>query len=574
MEEHVKIFHALKTSHTRGSKQEIADLIAACDLVQKSKAKAKTLSGGQKRKLQLALMFAGGSAVCCVDEVSSGLDPLSRRKIWDILMAERSDRTIIMTPHFLDEADFLSDHIVILSEGKVKAEGTSAGLKHRLGDGYSVHVPNHAAQPVISSMEGVSQRHDTDDTKYTASSSAQIVRLLNTLERGGVKDYRISGPTLEDFFLRLVKPSTGETPEHVALQGAEESENEKNHSTGVQNSGINLHPGRHISPWRQGWILFLKRFRIFRRSYLPYCCVVAIALIGAGVSPLILTHYDGIKCGNATNANSLPLDFYDYDYSESFGTLFNAQVVYAPPSAISNQSFTNLFNLYGTNPDTYGYTDNNTRDQFFDQFQSVDNLNDFDADIAQHTDGSPGGVFLGDGSSAPRLAWQASIDLSSPMGLLNIMDNILLNQSIVTSFTSIPILGSAPDLYEYAPLLFAVYYGFILACYPAFFALYPTNERLRSARAMQYSNGVRPLPLWLAYIAFDFVFVAVISVISIALLASSSHVTKNFGAASNFWYVELLGSRAPLPLLRLSTLKYDTPSRVSKDTSALAAETP
>lgn len=69
--EDVRILHRLKAADTRNSNLDVAILIEACDLVRKVKAKAKTLSGGQKRKLQLAMTFAGGSEVCCVDEVSS-----------------------------------------------------------------------------------------------------------------------------------------------------------------------------------------------------------------------------------------------------------------------------------------------------------------------------------------------------------------------------------------------------------------------------------------------------------------------------------------------------------------------
>lgn len=75
------IFNNLKKPESRATKEEMRAMIGACDLVPKARAKAKTLSGGQKRKLQLAMMFAGGSSVCCIDEVSSGLNPLSRRKI-------------------------------------------------------------------------------------------------------------------------------------------------------------------------------------------------------------------------------------------------------------------------------------------------------------------------------------------------------------------------------------------------------------------------------------------------------------------------------------------------------------
>lgn len=99
VEEHIRIFNQLKSTGHRDDKEARHNLVRAIDLDRKIGAKAKTLSGGQKRKLQLGMMFTGGSSVCCVDEVSSGLDPLSRRKIWDILLAERGSRTIILTTH-------------------------------------------------------------------------------------------------------------------------------------------------------------------------------------------------------------------------------------------------------------------------------------------------------------------------------------------------------------------------------------------------------------------------------------------------------------------------------------------
>jgi len=106
VQENVKVFTKLKTtSSANHDTEDIRDLICACGLEEKLKAKPKALSGGMQRKLQLALAFTGGSKVCCIDEASSGLDPLSRRKIWEILLAERGQRTILLTTHALDEAD-------------------------------------------------------------------------------------------------------------------------------------------------------------------------------------------------------------------------------------------------------------------------------------------------------------------------------------------------------------------------------------------------------------------------------------------------------------------------------------
>ncbi|RJE17063.1 ABC transporter, partial [Aspergillus sclerotialis] len=111
-------------------------------------------------------MFTGGSSVCCVDEVSSGLDPISRRKIWDILLAERGSRTILLTTHFLDEAELLADNIAILSKGVLKAQGSSVELKHRLGSGYRVHRPNVPGSAPVSDrqLEGIHKEVHLDET--------------------------------------------------------------------------------------------------------------------------------------------------------------------------------------------------------------------------------------------------------------------------------------------------------------------------------------------------------------------------------------------------------------------------
>jgi ATP-binding cassette subfamily A (ABC1) protein 3 len=115
VQEHIKIWRKLKTAAFEDLTNDDDDVIAECDLIEKSHARAKTLSGGQMRKLQLAISFVGGSKVCCIDEASSGLDPLSRRNIWNIIQKGHARRTILVTTHFLDEADVLADHIVIVS---------------------------------------------------------------------------------------------------------------------------------------------------------------------------------------------------------------------------------------------------------------------------------------------------------------------------------------------------------------------------------------------------------------------------------------------------------------------------
>ena len=124
--QHAQVFYRLKRSSKIGEKEDIDALISACDLPGKINIESRHLSGGQKCKLQLICMLTGGSRVCCVDEISGGLDPLSRRKIWEILLAERGIRTVILTTHFLDEAEYLADNMVFMHQSELRAEGSTS----------------------------------------------------------------------------------------------------------------------------------------------------------------------------------------------------------------------------------------------------------------------------------------------------------------------------------------------------------------------------------------------------------------------------------------------------------------
>merc|ERR1719210_647628 len=97
---------------------------------------SKNLSGGMQRKLSIACAFVGGSKGVVLDEPTAGVDPYSRRAIWDLLIKYKLGRTIILTTHFMDEADLLGDRITIINCGKLVCTGTSLHLKSRYGVGY------------------------------------------------------------------------------------------------------------------------------------------------------------------------------------------------------------------------------------------------------------------------------------------------------------------------------------------------------------------------------------------------------------------------------------------------------
>ena len=139
----VRLWSALKSQPGNSeSRSELRTLLNDCGLEAKTNSIADTLSGGQKRRLQLAIGLVGGSTTLLVDECTSGVDPLSRRLIWRTLDHVRGERTIVFTTHFLDEADLLGDHVAILAApGKLVTSGHPVQLKVNHADGgYVAHV--------------------------------------------------------------------------------------------------------------------------------------------------------------------------------------------------------------------------------------------------------------------------------------------------------------------------------------------------------------------------------------------------------------------------------------------------
>jgi ATP-binding cassette, subfamily A (ABC1), member 3 len=100
--------------------------------------KAKYLSGGSRRKLSLAIALCGDSKFIMLDEPTAGMDLQARRSLWNMLKAYRTNRVIILTTHYMDEADVLGDRIGIMNAGKIVCLGSSLFLKKRYGVGYNL----------------------------------------------------------------------------------------------------------------------------------------------------------------------------------------------------------------------------------------------------------------------------------------------------------------------------------------------------------------------------------------------------------------------------------------------------
>lgn len=140
VEEHLNFFARLKGCSKSQTKNEIEKYLDSIDLRDKKHRLAKTLSGGQKRKLSIAIALIGQSKVVILDEPTAGMDATARRQLWDILLNNRLNRTILMSTHMMDEADILGDRIAIIAEGNLQCCGSGVFLKSRYGTGYHLNI--------------------------------------------------------------------------------------------------------------------------------------------------------------------------------------------------------------------------------------------------------------------------------------------------------------------------------------------------------------------------------------------------------------------------------------------------
>ncbi|XP_070316352.1 ATP-binding cassette sub-family A member 17-like isoform X2 [Odocoileus virginianus] len=136
--EHLHFYAQLKGLPRQKCPEEVKRMLHVLGLEEKRDSQSKFLSGGMRRKLSIGIALIAGSKVLILDEPTSGVDAISRRAIWDLLQQHKSNRTILLTTHFMDEADLLGDRIAIMAKGELQCCGSSLFLKEKYGAGYYI----------------------------------------------------------------------------------------------------------------------------------------------------------------------------------------------------------------------------------------------------------------------------------------------------------------------------------------------------------------------------------------------------------------------------------------------------
>lgn len=218
VEEHLSIFYDLKGADPNLKSKEIEKLLKDVGLSDSKNKQAMQLSGGNKRKLSVAIAMCGQSKFVLLDEPTSGLDLSARRQLWNLLKEYKKDRIILLTTHYMDEADILGDRIAIMKSGRVQALGSSIFLKSTFGAGYNLvvvksstdnnnvilpYIVEQLGDKVIKQSEIQSEMTLTIPNCYSEKFVEFFQNFDRDLEKNGIQSYGITISTLEEVFLKV-----------------------------------------------------------------------------------------------------------------------------------------------------------------------------------------------------------------------------------------------------------------------------------------------------------------------------------------------------------------------------------
>ncbi|MFD3706481.1 ATP-binding cassette domain-containing protein [Nocardia sp. NPDC058658] len=204
----------------RETRSLATELLERFDLVEAADKPASTYSGGMTRRLDLAMTLVGNPQVIFLDEPTTGLDPRSRRAIWDIIRALVDDLgvTVFLTTQYLEEADHLADRIAVLDHGQIVAEGTAAELKRLIPGGhiridFSEQAALDAARSAFGATAQVLEGSDGLTLAVPGDGGVRSLRAVldvldaENIEAGGIS---VHTPNLDDVFLTLTGRTTTE----------------------------------------------------------------------------------------------------------------------------------------------------------------------------------------------------------------------------------------------------------------------------------------------------------------------------------------------------------------------------
>ncbi|WP_068003699.1 daunorubicin/doxorubicin resistance ABC transporter ATP-binding protein DrrA [Nocardia pseudobrasiliensis] len=213
--ENLVLFARLMGLRPRQAKERAAQLLEQFELTDAADRRVGQYSGGMRRRIDIACGLVRLPKVVFLDEPTTGLDPVSRQRLWALIRELKGQGvTILLTTQYLEEADALSDNIIVIDQGTVIAEGTADQLKARSGASYCEVVPVDAGDVdrIVSALGGMGEltvAESADRVSLPApDGAATLAAVLARVNEAGIEliDIALRRPSLDEVFIKLTRP--------------------------------------------------------------------------------------------------------------------------------------------------------------------------------------------------------------------------------------------------------------------------------------------------------------------------------------------------------------------------------
>ncbi|XP_068455299.1 cholesterol transporter ABCA5 [Clinocottus analis] len=535
VEEHLRIFAAIKGIPPSDVDAEVSKVLKDLDLEKIKMAQAKNLSGGQKRKLSVGIAILGDPKILLLDEPTAGMDPCSRHQVWSLLRSRRAGRVTVLSTHYMDEADILADRKAVISQGQLKCVGSSMYLKVKCGVGYHLRMSideRCEAEKISSLVEQhvpkakLTRQHETELTFTLPFESMDtfsgLFAQLDLRPALGITNYGVSMTTLEDVFLRLEAKAEVDQADYSVFN-REPAEDECD-GVSVDDTDQRLlafsdgKPSASVSGralWRQqfGAVAWLHMLNM-RRERKAFVFTLALFLVFV-VAVLVLSVFTGNIQIHSPDRQFLPVYLLKKD---------QVQRRYATSLLVQNSSGSDI-------------------SDFIHNLQSQD----IRVEVMKHGDYmavAPHSAAINvTGSSKGfkySVAFNSTTVHSLPMAV-NILSNALLRglngTGRIRTWTK-PFDYQIPDATSYALVsIEAIILGMLAAGMPAYFAMDHTRDREIKCRSTLRISGLAPSAYWCGQAAVDVPFYYLI-LSSMTVILFSFH-TGNLLTSSNLTAVVL-----------------------------------
>ena len=526
------------------------------NLVAKRNVSSSSLSGGMKRKLHLAMALTGDSKVLILDEPTSGMDPEARRGMWDVLQTLKQTRTIMLTTHFMEEADVLGDRIAIMSEGQVKCCGSPMFLKSNLGAGFTLTITKDSDTESSGILDLV-KKHVTESELKNENSLEIIIELDiqgseklpalaealdNSRKSLGYTSFGFSKTTIEDVFLRV-----GEgTDKHKAFQDNTYNEYQVTDIAKVSGSEMLFN---HFKG------LFTKRVLATMRMWKTY---FFLSLFAFGITIALGYLSNNPPFLEFTPPPALQLtNFKNYDKSNMFYI----------DNSLPDEMKENIKSYVSGLENVGGVEEKDDVTEFLYQETSRDSFKSAKQDLVAVTLGE-----LDDKSVLRRLCEEEDENWVPPTVIKmlynispyhtrplarNIISNIMtraLSLSTMITISNHPMVhveqeeisvNEDGEITNPAPFQYMTICSISLSLVLGLFVIFPLKERVTNAKQVQMMAGVNPVVFWISNFVWDFIIyivIAVILAVIIYLFDTRKNLHTNDGFATIIFLYILCGA--------------------------------